>query len=191
MRILLVALLYFQTLQASPLLENEFVRVSRNAAPCAAAGPSCGDRVLVSLGSIEVSGEKMERGDVKVFKTGERYSPPKSGDYLEVVIKPGHPKAIAPSAGTPPAPDNKILHDGKEFTIFEEKMEPGELSSGHSHNQRLAIFLNRTLVQQWTDGKSETRELVPDVVTFRPAVVHVSKDVGNIPIRNILIEFKP
>jgi quercetin dioxygenase-like cupin family protein len=191
MRILLVALLYLQTLQASPLLENEFVRVSRNAAPCAAAAPSCGDRVLLALGPIEISGQKMERGDVKVFKTGERYSPPKSGEYLEVVIKPGRPKAIAPSAGTPPAPDNKILYDGKEFTIFEEKMEPGELSSRHSHNQRLAIFLNRTQVQQWTDGKSETRELVPDLVTFRPAVVHVSKDVGSVPIRNILIEFKP
>src|ERR1700730_17642404 len=190
-RILLVTLLYFQTLQASPLLENDFVRVSRNMAPCAAAAPSCGDRVLIALGSIEISGGKMERGDVKVFKTGERYSPPKSGDYLEVVIKPGHPKAIAPSAGTPPAPDNKILYDGKEFTIFEEKMQPGETSSTHSHNQRLAIFLNRTQVQQWTDGKSETRELVPDVVTFRPAVVHMSKDVGNVPIRNILIEFKP
>jgi quercetin dioxygenase-like cupin family protein len=191
LRILLVALLYFQTLQASPLLENEFVQVSRNMAPCAAAAPSCGDRVLIALGSIEVSGQKMERGDVKVFKAGERYSPPKSGDYLEVVIKPGHPKTIAPSAGTPPAPDNKILYDGKEFTIFEEKMQPGELSSRHSHNQRLAIFLNRTQVQQWTDGKSETRELVPDVVTFRPAVVHISKDVGSVSIRNILIEFKP
>jgi quercetin dioxygenase-like cupin family protein len=191
MRILLVALLYFQSLQASPLLENDFVRVSRNTAPCAAAAPSCGDRILVALGSIEVSAQKMERGDVKVFKTGERYSPPKSGEYLEVVIKPGHPKAAAPNAGTPPSPDNKILYDGKEFTVFEEKMEPGELSSRHSHNQRLAIFLNRTQVQQWTDGKSETRELVPDVVTFRPAVVHISKDVGNVPIRNILIEFKP
>jgi quercetin dioxygenase-like cupin family protein len=191
MPILLVALLYFQTSQASPLLENEFVRVSRNAAPCAAAAPSCGDRVLIALGSIEMSGQKMERGDIKVFKTGERYAPPRSGDYLEVVIKPGHPKAAAPSAGTPPAPENKILYDGKEFTIFEEKMEPGELSSRHSHNQRLAIFLNRTQVQQWTDGKSETRELVPDLVTFRPAVVHVSKDVGSVPIRNILIEFKP
>jgi hypothetical protein len=191
MRILLVTLLYFQTLQASPLLENEFVRVSRNMAPCAAAAPSCGDRVLLALGSIEVSGQKMERGDVKVFKTGERYVPPKSGEYLEVVIKPGHPKTIAPGAGTPPAPDNKILYDGKEFTIFEEKMQPGELSSRHSHNQRLAIFLNRTQVQQWTDGKSETRELVPDLVTFRPAVVHVSKDIGSVPIRNILIEFKP
>jgi quercetin dioxygenase-like cupin family protein len=191
LRILLVALLYLQTLQASPPLENEFVRVSRNTAPCAAAAPSCSERVLIALGSIEISGEKMERGDVKVFKTSERYSPPKSGDYLEVVIKPGHPKAIAPDAGTPPAPENKILYDGKEFTIFEEKMEPGETSSRHSHNQRLAIFLNRTQVQQWTDGKSEIRELVPDVVTFRPAVVHVSKDVGSVPIRNILIEFKP
>jgi quercetin dioxygenase-like cupin family protein len=191
MRILLAALLFFQTLSTSPLLENEFVRVFRNSAPCAAGAPSCGDRVVVALGSIEVSGQKMERGDVKVFKTGEQYSPPKSGEYLEVVVKPGHPKAIAASAGTPPPPGNKVLYDGKEFTIFEEKMQPGELSSSHSHNQRVAIFLNRTQVQQWTDGKSETRELVPDLVTFRPAVVHISKDVGTIPIRNLLIEFKP
>jgi quercetin dioxygenase-like cupin family protein len=191
MHTILVALLFFQTLPQSPVLENDFVRVFRNRAPCAGGAASCGERVVVALGSVEVSGQKMERGDVKVFKTGERYSPSKSGDYLEVVIKPGHPNVTAPSADTPPAPDNKILYDGRQFTIFEEKMQPGETSSRHSHNQRLAIFLNKTQVQQWTDGKSETRELVPDVVTFRPAVVHVSKDVGKIPIRNILIEFKP
>ena len=191
MRIILAALLFFQTLSTSPLLENDFVRVFRNSAPCAAGAASCGDRVVVALGSMEVSGQKMERGDVKVFKTGEKYSPPKSGEYLEVVIKPGHPKVMAPSAGTPPPPGNKVLYDGKEFTIFEEKMQPGEISSSHSHNQRVAIFLNRTQVQQWTDGKSETRELVPDLVIFRPAVVHISKDVGTVPIRNLLIEFKP
>jgi len=83
------------------------------------------------------------------------------------------------------------LYDGNEFTIFEEKMQPGETSSRHSLNQRLAIFFKKKQVQQWTDGKSETRDLIPDVVTFRTAVVHVSKGVGNIPIRNILIEFKP
>jgi quercetin dioxygenase-like cupin family protein len=191
MRIILAALLFFQTLSTSPLLENDFVRVFRNSAPCAAGSASCGDRVVVALGSVEVSGQKMERGNINVFKTGEKYAPPKSGEYLEVVIKPGHPKVMAPSGGTPPPPGNKVLYDGKEFTIFEEKMQPGEISSSHSHNQRVAIFLNRTQVQQWTDGKSETRELVPDLVTFRPAVVHISKDVGDIPIRNILIEFKP
>jgi quercetin dioxygenase-like cupin family protein len=191
MRRILVALFFLQAMQASPLLENDFVQVFRNNAPCAMAAASCGDRVVVALGSVEVNGQKMERGDIKVFKTGERYSPPQSGEYLEVAIKPTHPKAIAAATQTLPPPDNKVLYDGKQFSVIEEKMEPGETSSLHSHNQRLAIFLNKTQVQQWTNGKSEIRDLVPDVVTFREAVVHASKDVGKTPIRNILIEFKP
>jgi len=187
----LALFLFAQIHPANPLLENDFVQVSRNSAPCAAAAPSCGERVFLALGPVEVSGKQMERGDVRVFKAGERYSAPTSGEYLEVSIKPTHPKVIAPSAGTPPAPDNKVLYAGKDFTVFEEKMKVGEKSEPHSHNQRVAIFLNRTMVQQWTEGKSETRELVPDFVSFRPAVVHASKDVGEIPIHNILIEFKP
>jgi quercetin dioxygenase-like cupin family protein len=191
MNMMLVALLFLQAIQTSPLLENDFVRVFKNSAPCAAAAASCGERVVVALGSVELNGRKMERGDIKVFKTGEQYSPPKTGDFLEVAIKPTHPKAMSPGASAPPPPDNKILYDGKDFTVFAEKMQPGEYSAPHSHNLRLAIFLNDTQVQQWTDGKEETRELVPDVVTWRPAVVHASKDVGPVPIRNILIEFKP
>src|SRR6195256_1195676 len=112
MHMVLAALLFFQTLPQSPVLENDFVRVFRNSAPCAGGAASCGERVVVALGSVEVSGQKMERGDVKVFKTGEKYSPPKSGEYLEVVIKPEHPKVIAPNTETPPAPDNRILYDG-------------------------------------------------------------------------------
>jgi hypothetical protein len=188
---LLVALFFLQAIPSTPVVENDFVRVFKNSAPCAAAAASCGERVVVALGSVEVNGQKMERGDVKVFKGGERYSPPKTGDYLEVSIKPAHPRVMPPSAGTPPPPGNKILYDEKDFTVFAESMQPGEYSAPHSHNLRLAIFLNDTHVQQWTDGKEETRELVPDVVTWRPAVVHASKDVGTVPIRNILIEFKP
>jgi hypothetical protein len=191
MNAMVVALFFLQALQASPLVDNDFVRVFKNSAPCSAAAASCGERILVALGSVEVNGQLMERGDIKVFKSGERYSPPKSGEYLEVAIKPGHPKVMPPAAGTPPPPGNKILHDGKDFTVFAEKMQPGEYSAPHSHNLRLAIFLNDTQVQQWTNGKEETRELVPDVVTWRPAVVHASKDVGKVPIQNILIEFKP
>jgi hypothetical protein len=191
MRALLVALLFAQMNTARPVLENEFVKVFRNAAPCATAAPACGDRVFVALGQLELDGQKMERGDIRVFKTGEHYDAPKSGEYLEVAIQPGHPKVDAPAPGTPAPPGNKILYDARDFTVFEEKMQPGEKSTAHSHNQRVAIFLNRTLVQQWTDGKDETRELVPDTVSFRPAVVHTSKDVGKIPIRNLLIEFKP
>lgn len=186
----LVAILLFQVVQTTPWLDNDFVRVFRNSAPCAKAAPSCGERVVVAFGSIEVNGRKMERGDIVVFKSGESYAAPNGGEYLEVAIKPGHPK-VTPAAGTPPPLGNKILYDGKDFTVFAERMEPGEYSAPHSHNLRVAIFLNDTNVQQWTDGKEETRELVPDTVMWRPAVVHASKDVGALPIRNILIEFKP
>lgn len=191
MNIILAALFFLQAIQTSPLVDNEFVRVFKNSAPCAAAGNSCGERVVVALGPVEVNGQKMERGEVKEFQAGERYAPPKNGNFLEVAIKPTHPKVMPPTAGSPPAPGNKILYDGKDFTVFAEKMQPGEYAAPHSHNLRLAIFLNDTMVQQWTDGKEETRELVPDVVMWRPAVVHASKDVGSVPISNLLIEFKP
>ena len=187
----LVALLFLQAIQTGPVVENDFVRVFKNSAPCAAAAAACGERVVVALGSVEINGQKMERGDIRVFKAGESYSPPKSGNFLEVVIKSTHPKVMSAGPGTPPPPGNKILFDGKDFTVFAEVMQPGEYSAPHSHNVRLAIFLNNTKVEQWTDGKDETRELLPDVVTWRPAVVHASKDVGTVPIRNILIEFKP
>jgi hypothetical protein len=191
MNSLLVALLFLQTIPANPLLENDFVRVFKNSAPCAPAAPACGERVLVALGTIEVNGEKIERGDIKAFKAGERYAAPKTGDFLEVSIKPAHPKVMPAGPGTPPPPGNKILFDGKDFTVFSENMQVDEYSAPHSHNLRIAIFLNDTQVQQWTDGKEETRELIPDTVIWRPAVVHASKDVGKRPIHNILIEFKP
>ncbi len=191
MNLTLLALLLLQAMPASPAVENDYVRVFKNSAPCAAASASCGERVVVALGPVEVNGQKMERGDIKAFAAGEKYAPPKSGNFLEVSIKPGHPKVMPPAAGTPPPPGNKILYDGKDITVFEEKMQPGEYGAPHSHNLRLAIFLNDTNVEQWTNGKDETRELIPDTVTWRPAVVHASKDVGTVPIRNILIEFKP
>ena len=151
MNIILAALFFLQAMQAGPLVDNEFVQVFKNSAPCATAANSCGERVVVALAPIELNGQKMERGDVKVLKPGERYTSPKAGNFLEVSIKPTHPKVMPPAAGTPAAPGNKILYDGKE----------------------------------------ETRELVPDVVMWRPAVVHASKDVGSVPISNLLIEFKP
>ena len=186
-----MAMLFLQAVQARPVVDNDFVRVFKNNAPCAAAAASCGERVVVALGAVEVNGQKMERGDVKVFKKGESYTPPKSGNFLEVAIKPSHPKVTPPAAGSPPPPDNKALYEGKDFTVFAEVMQPGEYSAPHSHNARLAIFLNDTMVEQWTNGQDETRELMPDVVTWRPAVVHASKDVGKVPISNLLIEFKP
>ncbi len=193
--IILVSLL--QVAVPGPTLENEFVRVTRDDAPCADAAPGCGDRVVVAFGDLSLNDSKMHRGDIKVFKAGQRYTPPTDGEFLEVAIKPNHPKVAPLPPGAPPPPGNKVLYDSKDFTVFAEQMTPGEISSVHSHNLRVAIFLNRTQVEQWENitapptGNGNVRELVPDTVMWRSAVVHVSKDVGTVPISNLLIEFNP
>ena len=165
------------------VLENEHVRVTRNASPCAAAGPGCGDRVLVTLGGDA-------RGRVRVFPRGERYTAPAGIDYLEVTIRPQRPPVKSPPVLI--APDkNAILYDGDDFFVFEERLEPGDTRARHSHRERVVVVINRTRLQQWPDGAPELfRDQIPDDVRFNPPVVHVVKTVGDQPLRNIVIELK-
>lgn len=172
-----------------PALDNEYVRATRDAITCGEGGDGCQDRILVALDPIELDGRKMSRGDIAVFRAGQPYRSP-GGRFLEVVIKPGHPQATSPGASI--APDkNAMLHDGLDFFVFEEKLDPGDTRARHSHSQRVVIVLNKTRLQQWPDGQPEIfRDQIPDDVRFNPPVVHVVKTVGELPLRNIVIEFK-
>lgn len=168
---------------APPVLENEHVRVTRNAAPCASAGNGCGDRVFVTLSGSD-------RGKIRVYKRGERYAPPSTGEFLEVAVKTARPPIKSPSVLIPPD-KNSILYDGDDFFIFEEKLDPGDTRARHSHRERVVIVINKTRLQQWPDGAPELfRDQIPDDVRFNPPVVHVVKTVGDLPLRNIVIEFK-
>jgi len=116
----------------APALENDYVRVMRDAAPCASANmPGCADRVIVALGDIELrsgkSRRKMTRGDIAVFKPGESYEPPTGGPFFEVNIKPNHPPVQSPPEIIPPE-KNAIRYDGKTFFIFEERLAVGDTS---------------------------------------------------------------
>lgn len=189
--IALAALFIFQSAPTAPLPDNEFVRVTRDAAPCAAGAASCGDRIVIALGSVTLNGQAIRRGDVKVFSAGQRYAPPSGGEYLEVSVKPAHPRSALPPKREPRSPNLKVLYENNDFIVFHESMRPGELGPEHSHFQRLTVTLNSTKVQQWTDGKVAVRDLVADKVGFGPAITHTSKDVGSVPISNLSIEFKP
>jgi hypothetical protein len=181
-------------------LENEYVRVTQDAAPCASAtAPGCGDRVIVALGEIELrSGpssrkvtRKMTRGDIAVFKPGESYEPPTGGAFFEVVFKANHPPVESPREIIPPE-KNAMRYEGDRFFIFEEKLDPGDTRPRHSHSQRVVVQLNRTRLQQLPDGEPEiVRDIVPDRAAFNPPVIHTVKNVGDAPLRGIVIEFKP
>ncbi len=180
----------------APALENEYVRVTRDAAPCASAtAPGCGDRVIVALGEIELrsgkSRRKMTRGDIAVFKPGESYEPPTGGPFFEVAIKANHPPVESPREIIPPE-KNAMRYDGERFFIFEERLAPGDTRPRHSHSQRVVLQLNRTRLQQWPEGEPEiVREIMPDRAAFNPPVIHTVKNVGDAPLRGIVIEFKP
>jgi hypothetical protein len=192
----MTVLLILWLLQSNTVaLENEYVRVTQDSAPCASATtPGCGDRVIVALGEIELrfgaASRKMARGDIAVFKPGESYEPPKGGPFFEVAIKANHPPVESPSEIIPPE-KNAMRYEGERFFIFEEKLNPGDTRPKHSHSQRVVVQLNRTRLQQWPEGEQAIfRDIVPDRAAFNPPVIHTVKNVGDTPLRGIVIEFK-
>jgi hypothetical protein len=185
---LLAALLL---IQSSSVLENDFVRVIKNEAPCASASAKCGERIVVALGAISFDGHAMQRGDIRVFKATDSYSKPQGANFLEVAIKPGHPNPTTPPVRITPE-KNSILYDGADFFVFQEMLPLGDSRPRHSHSQRVVIVLNETELLQQVDGQPEfVRGVVPDDVRFNEAVVHAVKNVGKQPLRNIVIELKP
>lgn len=133
----------------------------------------------------------MAPGDVEVFGATQSYRVSGAGDYLEVVIKPDHPP---PGARTETvAPEKNVMrYDGKNFKVFEERLDPGDIRARHSHSHRVVIQLNRTRLQQWPDGAAAVVvETVPDRSLFSPPVIHSVKNIGAAPLRGVIIEFKP
>jgi hypothetical protein len=189
-------------LQASGVwLDNDYVRVTRNAAPCgpgkfSSAVPWCGARVIVALSEIEITvrgaTRKMTRGEIAVFGSAdEAHSPLASGQYFEVAFKSSPPPVQSPRELVPPD-KNVTLYDGEKFFVFEERLAPGETRARHGHSQRVVIQLNRTRLQQWPEGEAEViRDIQPDTVGFNAPVIHTVKNIGTLPLRGIVIEFKP
>jgi hypothetical protein len=195
MRLLLLLLLSLPAFAGEVVLENDYVRVTRDATSCAVAHvPECADRVIVALGGFDLSSDgarrTLARGDIAVFGPGQSYELPDGGSFFEVSIKGNHPPVQSP--GELIAPEkNAIRYDGRDFFVFEEKLAPGDTRARHSHSQRVVIQLNPARLQQWPDGEpAKFVETVPDRPGFSPPVIHAVKNVGDTPLRGIIIEFK-
>jgi hypothetical protein len=175
-------------------LENEYVRVSRDQAPFAQASTTgSGDRVVVAMGALALKAgsttKQLTRGQFAVFAPGESYELPTGAAYFEVAIKPDHPPVKSPSELIPPA-KNMMMYEGTRFFIYEERLEPGDIRPRHSHCQRVEIRLNNgPMLDQWFDPPAPPMQ--PSIVNFRQPVVHTVRNIGDMPLRNLIIEFKP
>ena len=177
-------------------LENDYVLVSRNMAPCATAtAGTCEDRVVLAMGDLTLvsAGKKrdMKRAEIAVFGAGQSYEVAVGSPFFEIAIKPKHPPIRAPAERIA-APANLAVHQGKTFFIYEEILPVGQTRPRHSHAQRVEIRLNHgpMLRQQvWRDGKMVETE--PVIVNWREPVIHVVHNIGDLPLRNFILEFIP
>ncbi len=178
------------------VLDNAYVRVSRDEVSCPVPNaPNCGHRVIVAIADTSVgssTGEReLKRGDISVLLDDEPMQAPSRPGYFEVVIKRQHPPPGRPKE-TIPAEKNALRYDGACFFVFEERLEPGDTRARHSHSHRVVIQLNRAILRQWPDGMPEiVVETVPDKPIFNPPVVHTAKNIGDVPLLGVIIEFKP
>ena len=192
----LLLLLPFSTVAGEVILENDFVRVTRNYGSCAAQLVDCGSsRVVVALGDVELqpSGvgtvRKLSRGEVAVFDPAQSYAMRQADEFFEVAIKSNHPPARSPGQRLAPE-KNALLYEDADFFVFEEKLAPGDTRARHSHSDRVVIQLNRARLQQWPEGEaSKFVETVPDRPVFSAPVIHTVRNIGNVPLRGIVIEF--
>jgi hypothetical protein len=182
--------------QSNPImLENEYVRVSKDVALCASATPAaCEDRVILAMGDLTLTANgtprAMKRGDVARFKAEESFEPP-SGPFYEVTVKPDRPPTKAPPELIA-APNNLTLFDSTDFFIYEERLPVGQTRPRHSHSQRIEIRINQgPQLQQriWREGREVLTE--PSVVNWREPIVHEVQNTGDQPLRNFILEFKP
>ena len=177
-------------------LENDYVLVSRNIAPCATAtADKCEDRVILAMGELTLTsgGKKrgMKRAEIAVFGAGQSYEVAVGSPFFEIAIKPKHPPIRAPAERIA-APANLAVHQGKTFFIYEEVLPVGGTRPRHSHAQRVEISLNHgpMLRQQvWRDGRMV--EVEPVIVNWREPVIHVVHNIGDAPLRNFILEFIP
>jgi len=183
-------------LSDSVALDNDYFRVMQNSAACTTANtPNFGTRVIVALSKVMIESSKgtltLDRGGIAVFLAQESYESP-TGEFFEVAFKKNHPPLKSPEQWLEPE-KNTVVYEDEEFRVFEERLPAHGERQLHSHAQRLVVRLN---LVQLTDPRFEKNEApkggiqVPNTVKFAEPIVHVVRNLSDIPLFNIVIEFK-
>ena len=177
-------------------LDNDYVSVMHNYAACTSARTShYGTRAIVALSQCIIESGRgtltLQRGDVAVFLIDESYKTPR-GEYFEVAFKLGHPPLKSPEKWIEPL-KNTFVYSDEQFRVFQERLEPGDERELHSHAQRIVVRLNAARL---TDprfheaGSTKGSIQVPNTVKFAEPIVHVVRNVSEVPLFNIVLEFK-
>lgn len=84
---------------------------------------------------------------------------------------------------------HKVEFENDQVRVVRYKLAPGEESARHHHPDSVVIFLTGGSIQNTPDeGKATRSQPAAGDTLWRPAVMHVTKNVGDKPIEGILVE---
>jgi hypothetical protein len=176
-------------------LDNEYFSVIKDSAACTSLKTEgFGSRVIVALENTTIKGSKktirLKRGELAVFLETQSYQLP-IGSYFEITFKKNHPPLTKPEDCLEPL-KNTMVYEDAEFPVFEERLQLGDVRELHSHEQCLVVRLNQL---QLTDprhspsGKPGAGIQVVNTLKFAEPIVHAVKNLSNIQLYNIVVEF--
>jgi hypothetical protein len=177
-------------------INNPYFYVLRNSSANVVTDTSqVAKRVVVALNHVKIKAGKkniqLVRGQIAVFQPKETYRV-ESGQFFEVGFKQNRPELKRPEEWIEPT-KNTVIYDDAEIRVFEERLEPHDIRAVHSHAQRVVVRLN---LVQLTDPrfhdvpKPGSGIQVPNTVKYAEPIVHVVKNTSDIPLFNVVIEYK-
>ncbi|MGI9102963.1 MAG: hypothetical protein ACR2IF_11030 [Terriglobales bacterium] len=86
---------------------------------------------------------------------------------------------------------HKVEFENEQVRVVRYHIEAGDQTVRHSHPDSVLVVLHGGSVQNTSDdGKTTTTEVKDGAAVWRPALTHVTKNVGNKPIEGFIIEPK-
>lgn len=86
---------------------------------------------------------------------------------------------------------HKIEFDNDQVRVVRYRLAPGDETARHQHPDSVIVVLTGGSIRNTTeDGKVTSTQPKAGDVSWRPALTHVTKNVGATPIEGILIEPK-
>jgi quercetin dioxygenase-like cupin family protein len=108
--------------------------------------------------------------------------------FLSSSSKPAPPDALSPL----PAPYYSVLFENDQVRVVEHRLEPGQSEPMHSHPPMVVICTEDADVRvSGPDGEAFDESPRKGQVVEVGPLSHAMENVGNTPLRSILVELKP
>jgi len=123
-----------------------------------------------------------------VFKAGESYRPPTGGAFFEVVISPitrrsNRPPRSSRRRRTRSCTRRTFFHLRGAARARDTASATATASASRSASTRAAAPTNHR--------RQDAPQEPPSVVNFREPIIHSVTNVGDMPLWNFILEFKP